>query len=303
MPEFHQDDFYEVNPSQETEEQGGKSFSFGSREKLVKRAAFGGVLLLVLIFLGIFITNFVQERRAAKLGYETLIEQAETNVSRQIDVCDGDGSCEDSARSEVARTAGAVAVCEGIENEITYIDCVSLIALENLEVDECDILSDEYRTLCKDTIFFETAVSNLDFDMCEDAQDEYLRSACDKAITNAVVSVGECHEYNLDISLCDDAVTFERALATGDPGICKSLGALEDACYSEFGSIDSDGDGISARTEYENGTSDQLIDSDGDGLPDYDEYDVIGTDPSDSDTDGDGYPDGEEVSGGYDPLN
>jgi hypothetical protein len=44
-----------------------------------------------------------------------------------------------------------------------------------------------------------------------------------------------------------------------------------------------------------------LTDADGDGLPDRLEA-AIGSDPNKADTDGDGYKDGQEVSGGYSPL-
>jgi hypothetical protein len=59
---------------------------------------------------------------------------------------------------------------------------------------------------------------------------------------------------------------------------------------------DSDGDGLSDRTEKEIGTDPDNVDTDGDGLSDEIEYQEYGTDPLDSDSDGDGISDGREIN-------
>ncbi|MCH2170734.1 hypothetical protein MK489_08105 [Myxococcota bacterium] len=78
--------------------------------------------------------------------------------------------------------------------------------------------------------------------------------------------------------------------------------------------LDSDSDGLDARTEFASGTSDRSVDSDGDGLPDG--VDVFPADPlewadldadglgdnSDLDDDGDGIFDTWELQYGFDPL-
>jgi len=69
-----------------------------------------------------------------------------------------------------------------------------------------------------------------------------------------------------------------------------------------FGSKDSDGDGLSDKTERDLGTDPYNADSDGDALIDGDEVDIYGTDPLRPDTDQDHLKDSEEVAKKTDPL-
>lgn len=64
---------------------------------------------------------------------------------------------------------------------------------------------------------------------------------------------------------------------------------------------DRDRDGIQDNEEEALGTSTRDYDSDGDGLSDKTERDVWKTDPTNNDTDGDGFSDGIEILNGYNP--
>ncbi len=81
-----------------------------------------------------------------------------------------------------------------------------------------------------------------------------------------------------------------------------NLNATVDAGESDPNSADTDGDGLDDGRESALGTSATDSDSDDDGLSDFDEVEVIGTNPLLADSDGDGELDGVEVAAGTDPT-
>ena len=96
----------------------------------------------------------------------------------------------------------------------------------------------------------------------------------------------------------DDGLTDyeELYLTNTDPLVYNSVNeALSDA------EADCDEDGISNKTEIENGTNPLLPDTDNDGINDGKEAE-LGTDPVKSDTDGDGIGDGDELVLNLDPT-
>jgi hypothetical protein len=65
---------------------------------------------------------------------------------------------------------------------------------------------------------------------------------------------------------------------------------------------DTDGDGLSDVTEFEEGTNPSLPDTDNDGVSDFQELYTFNTNPLDADTDHDGLSDQLEIVYGYEPT-
>lgn len=104
----------------------------------------------------------------------------------------------------------------------------------------------------------------------------------------------------------DDGVPDAQEISLGTdagrlPGVAGVIGSGRYAENVRHGVTDTDGDGLSDRTEQLAGTNAKLADSDGDQLADAAEA-SLGTDPTKADTDGDGVFDGIEVQFGSDPL-
>lgn len=78
---------------------------------------------------------------------------------------------------------------------------------------------------------------------------------------------------------------------------------LTTEAYIVYGSIDTDGDGLSDLDEAIYGTNPTLYDTDGDTISDGNEVLVYGTNPLSSDTDNDGMPDDYEILESLDPTN
>ncbi|MGB7983470.1 MAG: hypothetical protein WCF36_22045 [Candidatus Nanopelagicales bacterium] len=105
----------------------------------------------------------------------------------------------------------------------------------------------------------------------------------------------------------DDGVADAQELSLGTdagrlPGVAGVIGSGRYAQNVRKGVKDSDGDGLSNRTERLAGTNPKLADTDGDDLSDAAEA-SLGTDPLQSDTDLDGISDGVEIRFDSDPLN
>ena len=95
----------------------------------------------------------------------------------------------------------------------------------------------------------------------------------------------------------DNLTDYEEIyLTNSDPLVYNSVN--EEVSDSE---ADPDEDGVSNRTEIDNGTNPLLADSDYDGINDGEEA-KIGTDPVSSDTDNDGIADGDELTLNLDPT-
>ena len=104
----------------------------------------------------------------------------------------------------------------------------------------------------------------------------------------------------------DDGVPDAQEISLGSeagrlPGVAGVIGSGRYAENVRHGVVDTDGDGLSDRTEQLAGTNAKLADTDGDQLADAAEA-SLGTDPTKADTDGDGVFDGIEVQFGSDPL-
>ncbi len=283
MQEFDDNDFYDV-PGSAPEEQKPLSKVPLKNRLLLIGSIVGGVVLLVFII--IFVTNVIKERRVANQVHENLIEQAEGDIADESEGCDDEddpGSCEDGVRSDIARDLGEVEICSGMESDDAYVNCVSLIAYDTMELDVCSVLKGGDRSGCEDIVYLLIGSEDWDIEACGKIQDEDTRESCEKLVVNEVSKDGSCEQYNVPIEFCESRQELDEVIASGDSGDCASLGDDEDSCLDIFNSTDGD--------------------ADGDGLGNREELYEYGTDPDNEDTDGDGFDDGTEVRAGYDPLN
>ncbi|MFH1142652.1 MAG: thrombospondin type 3 repeat-containing protein [Candidatus Uhrbacteria bacterium] len=184
------------------------------------------------------------------------------------------------------------------------LDCVTLSALEQADLEVCEYLSaEEDQSYCQDRVIQEQASQARDYSMCADISSADVRENCQDNLKPLVLASGSCAEYGIDEQECDNQDAAEQAIATGDLKACDDLsGTWVDYCQDLVNHEQRD-EPSPVAPDGAMGDKEPVVDqdSDGDGLLDSEEA-TYGTDPLNPDTDGDGYDDGTEVAGGYNPL-
>ncbi|MDP2631876.1 MAG: thrombospondin type 3 repeat-containing protein [Candidatus Uhrbacteria bacterium] len=302
MPDLSNRQFYEVNS--EKQKPNGSAKSFVSRKMLIKSGIAVGVLLIVLL-ISMFVSNMLASRKEA-IDVAVTIAEAESMIQDGLGDCAGDAdvdACEARLRKGIAREIGEAEVCVGLAGD-AYVDCISLIAYDNSDLQACQMLEDSDFEDCEDIVLLNLAEAEVSFDRCGVMHGAQKKITCENLITGIVVKAGRCDEYGLDPYLCDANDWLNYVLESGDPELCEVYIAHADIenCYEAINGRDEDKDGLYLIDEFAAGSSDQDADTDDDGLSDFNEVRKYGTSPIDSDTDGDGYSDGTEVLGGFDPL-
>ncbi len=292
MPEFSQEDFYDVDTSSEEVSEVG-----GRRNVLLIG---GGVLGVVVLLFGVFLTrSFLEQRGASDLMH--VLENAEDAIDQVSNGC-VDDACEQSARVEVARAYAEAAVCEGL-NESFFVSCVSLVAYDLMDEKICKALDGDDRRACEDAVLLILALDEVDLNVCDDIFDEEIRESCESQVIGTAAIDGQCEALGIRDERCLTEERVRDVISRNDVAGCYGFGTEDEVyCLLMLDLADDDGDGLSVVDEYHLGTSDLMADTDEDGLTDFEEEVMHGTDPLDPDMDGDGFLDGDEVRGGYDVL-
>lgn len=278
--------FIEVSPG---ETESPKSGGSPDRRAVIALAAVIGVLVLVGLI--VLVVNLVRNRQSVRQQTDQAVELLNGAIEEELADCetaDDPVACAEALRSSTARSMGEALACESLDSEEAIVNCVSLIALDQLDAEVCQVLKNSERESCEDLVYQTQAVEQSDVELCRQIHDESVRVACLNRVQVSPVS--------------DELAAI---LAIGDPSACTSFESESERenCEALVYGTDDDRDGLALAFEYELGTSDHNADTDGDGLKDGDEVQSYQTDPTRADTDGDGYNDGDEVQAGYDPLN
>jgi len=268
--------FYDLNTGGNTTPPVEKNFN---KKKIVTIVV---SILGSIIFLAILLGVYMRWQDVDNI--ETIKSEADSLMARDIAECqngEDPNACEQRVKTKIAREMGEILVCEGLDQKL-YINCVSLIAVENLEVRACEALEGESVNTCKDAVYLRLAQNKKDYGICEKILDDDKRSSCEKILLSTVIKNDDCVFYGLDSIICNEGQKLQAIVEDGDYIECAELSTdkLIADCHEMF----------------------TVIDRDGDGLLDMYEVDRFGTDPRNPDTDGDGYSDFDEVNNGFDPL-
>lgn len=258
------------------------------------------IALLVLVVVRVTARPDAREHREQVAQSASTIEQAHASCANEQNP---DG-CFIAAVNREARRLSDASLCDALE-EKAFVSCVSLVALEEEDPDECQRLSGDDRKSCADGANMRLATGMMDLQLCERIYSESLKERCKTNIEREVVRLGKCAEFGVDDILCSDADEYRRAVASGDPLSCDRFDDdIKESCLFDMSDAlqaDEDLDGLSLVQEREHGTDSAAYDTDRDGLSDGEEVNVHKTNPLEKDSDGDGFSDGEEVGNGYDP--
>lgn len=271
-----------------------------AKRALIILAAAVALALLVLVIVRVTMRPDAREHREQVAQSASTIERARASCAAEqnLDVC-----FIATVNREARRLADA-SLCDALE-EKAFVSCVSLVALEEEDPDECQRLSGDDRKSCADGANMRLATRTINLPLCERIYAETLKERCRTNIEREVVRLGQCSKYGVDDILCSDADEYRRAVASGDPLSCDRFDDdIKESCLFDMSDAlqaDEDLDGLSLGQEREYGTDLAAFDSDGDGLSDGEEVNMYKTNPLERDTDGDGYADGDEVANGYNP--
>lgn len=247
------------------------------RPEVLRRGGLGVGGLIVLGFVGVFGVNLYRSWTSASIS-KLEITQNEV-AQRQADCDPSDKACKSQAQTSVAREAGMVEACEGLEKDEQE-NCVTLIAQENKDSTACSVLDGDAETTCKDSVLLARAAAGEGMSICEGMVNEGKRDSCEALVRSSALASGDCEKYGVEVTECDEQSVITALLAAGNYEGCAELAEEQRAnCTDMFSSIDADADGLTAKKEAELGTSDTK-----------------------ADTDGDGYDDRTEIEAGYNPL-
>jgi len=226
------------------------------------------LVLMVVAGVGVvFAMNMIQANNAAK----QVVAQKTAAVQEMV--------ANGTSQSSAARQAAFVDGCKGLADG-EYMNCVSLIAIDNSDPTICDVLTGAEKQSCSDSATLVKATAGKSYTACDSIFDATLIASCRATLSSIAARVGDCAGYGVPAEFCDAQKLLDAAIATGDPASCDAL--ITDAkagCHDIFNATDADKDGLTLAEEHTLGTSDQ-----------------------NPDTDGDGYNDGDEVLSGHDPL-
>ncbi len=228
------------------------------------------------------------------------------SVSASMESCESAANPE-NCRQQIAETqaqaTGEAVVCDVLEGDARD-NCLWSTARACLDPEFCEgIVEATSKNTCWDEMNQRLAAKNQDMVYCEQMRDEQKAIACERAITEKLVTRENCEEY-YEVEVCMDRLTIETAVAARNPEVCAVITheLRLGGCLEAVGIGDRDMDDVDEEIERVHGTSDTDKDTDDDGLSDFEEIFEYETDPLDTDSDGDGYTDGQEVVGGYNPL-
>ncbi len=260
------------------------------------------VAVIGLLLVGAAAINILKNRQLADSD-QSRLQQAEVVADQLAAECQADDqTCLDTARADAARRLGLAQACVSLTGD-ELADCVTLIAVDKIEPQVCDLLANEVRSKCSDTPYLLQAKQDLNLVLCEQIVNSATRAACFVQVKIAAIAVGQCQAVGLDETLCEAARLLSEAIASNDPNACQTLNDNDAyACLQAQQQADLDNDGLVAVDEEAFGTSEGVADTDTDGLSDGDEVHVFTTSPVKADTDNDGFSDGTEIESGYDPL-
>ena len=180
--------------------------------------------------------------------------------------------------------------CELLSGQSEKDNCYWSLAIESENPAFCQGMENE-ASRCNDSVNLSLALDNDDWTYCAQILDPTKKSQCAMLFIGLGSSSG-CVEGS---QLCLDIEMSEKAIAAGDPGLCKGI---DDISVYEDCRIDAKSVSKASGTTNEH---DPGADEDGDGLTTEQEQ-LYGSDPNNADTDGDGYSDGDEVQAGYSPI-
>ncbi|KKU31779.1 MAG: Polymorphic outer membrane protein [Candidatus Uhrbacteria bacterium GW2011_GWE2_46_68] len=227
-------------------------------------------------------------------------------VTASLESCD-DAVNPDDCRQQIVETqanaTGEAVVCDVLTGDVRD-QCLWSVARKRLDPEFCEGIAEATsNSMCWDEMHQRLATKNKDTVYCEQMRDEQKVIACERAITEKLITTENCEEYHTQ-EICGDRLTTETAVAARNPDVCAVIThALRlEGCLEAVGIGDRDMDGVDEEIERVRGTSDVDKDTDDDGLGDFEEIFDYKTDPLNTDSDEDGYTDGQEVAGGYNPL-
>lgn len=280
MADLKDTQFYELREVSESK----KQFRLLLTPKQTKILLITCATVIGLIFI-VLVVNLILGLSSKKPEQlQSATTQADSAMARALNDCALEADtevCQARVRKNMAFETGQVAVCNGLVGD-AFINCVLLIAFDKLDLSACETLEADDSLECTDHISLLIATQANSYSDCEKISNSDTKKLCQNQIIPFIVSENKCSEFGLDSKLCE-----KKSLAgiekTGEPNECTELLNAEEfsACIATFSSRDSDRD----------------------GLNDWQEMMEIGTDFRVADTDSDGYLDGQEVVGGFDPLN
>ncbi len=239
-------------------------------------AAVTGLGMVVVACVVVFVLNSIKENESSTdAGVLDRIAAATAACAMEDDVA----ACEEKMRSDMARSAATPSACADLP-DTARTNCIMLIAQDNEDIRVCASLASDMQKKCEDEILLGLALRTSDYAACAALHAESARTVCTSRLLPFVLVNGTCKEHGISTEECARAAALQTVVSSGTYGDCSSLSA-DDAvrCEEIFAMLDQDGDGLSAKKEYE-----------------------LGTDPRKADTDGDGYSDPEEVKSGNNPT-
>ncbi|MEK7529792.1 MAG: hypothetical protein AAB570_02615 [Patescibacteria group bacterium] len=270
------------------------------KRTLILIAAAIALVLLVLVVVRTTVRPSVREHREQVAQSVSTIERARVSCAAEQNP---DG-CTAAAVNREARRLSDASLCEALEGE-AFANCVSLVALDGENPNECGRLSGEERHACTDSVNMRLATRQMQLSLCERISSSTLQERCRANIEKEAVRLGQCAAFGIDDFLCSDAEAYRQAVASGNVSACDQFD--EEAQFScvydieDLLETDEDLDGLTRGEEAALGTDGAAFDTDRDGLSDGEEVNVYKTNPLERDTDGDGYADGEEVENDFNP--
>lgn len=274
MADLSNQEFYELTPSGAPEEQPKPKIKRGA----LIMVGVGAVIAIGAAAVGIIFYNQAQDRQAQERETVSVIEVANGHMTEEtaecVDALDPQ-ACEDRARRKIARELGLVDFCAELDGQRLY-NCVTTVAREQLDPEKCQLLTDQERRDCEDSVYIALAQDETDLGICDQIHNEADAESCRSLITNRIIDLNACAEYGIDESLCQEEQEIYQAALNNECALLSDT--AKSMCEEYLGSLDQDSDGLRLSAEHEAGTSDQNPDTDGDGYSDFDEV-INGFDP------------------------
>ena len=227
-PASSQPVFYSLS----AEEEAPRPTPWFQKRQLVALAI--SVLILMAITAGVIV--FAMNAAHSRASLKKVTEQKTAQVAQMVE--------NGSSQTAAARQAAFVDGCKGL-SDAAYVNCVSLVAIDNADPTVCSNLTDPDKQTCSDAATLEKAKTGKDYKACDAITDDLLKSSCQASIRTTAASAGDCAGYGVPVEYCDAQQALDAAIATGDPASCATLPLdTQGACEDIFTSRDADKDGM-----------------------------------------------------------